>query len=96
MRTYDNLDYSHHLNARAYSLDAEDEPIVIGECSSEITSFHPTQRSFSMTTYLKMIFAAATVFAAAAGSAYAAPANDGLQQACQASDLTPHGYLDCR
>jgi hypothetical protein len=49
-----------------------------------------------MSTYLRLIFAAATVFAASASSITAASAGDGLQQACQASDLTPHGYWDCR
>ncbi|HVX37366.1 MAG TPA: hypothetical protein VHC71_14220 [Hyphomicrobium sp.] len=49
-----------------------------------------------MSTYVKIIFAAATLFAVSASAISAASASDGLSQACQAGNMTPHGYLDCR
>lgn len=49
-----------------------------------------------MATYVKIIFAVASVLAASASVITVASADDGLQQACQAGSLTPHGYLDCR
>jgi hypothetical protein len=49
-----------------------------------------------MSTYVKIIFAAATLFAVSASAISVASAGDGLRQSCEAGNLTPHGYLDCR
>jgi hypothetical protein len=49
-----------------------------------------------MPTFLKVIVAALALSAAAGPMAYASyGGGDGLRQACEASDYTPHGVWDC-
>jgi hypothetical protein len=55
-----------------------------------------SSKEFFMSTYVKIIFATATLFALSASSISVASAGDGLRQSCEAGNLTPHGYLDCR
>ena len=46
-----------------------------------------------MSMYLRMAFAAAAI--AAAGYSITAASAGGLQEGCEASDLTQHGIWDC-
>ncbi len=50
-----------------------------------------------MPTLLKIVLATAVLSATAGSMAYAAyDSGTGLRQACEVSDITPHGVWDCR
>ncbi len=50
-----------------------------------------------MSTFLKVVVAALALSATAGSMAYAAyDGGTGLRQACEVSDITPHGVWDCR